>query len=39
MGNRAVLKVKYWILIGSNFYVNNDFAKDSMKMPSECRFH
>jgi hypothetical protein len=26
-------------LMGTNFYVSNDFAKDSMEMLSECRFH
>jgi len=31
--------VKGQDLMGSNFYVNNDFAKDSMEMLSECRFH
>ena len=36
MGNSAVLRAKNWILIRSNFYVSNDFAKDSMEVQSEC---
>ena len=39
MENGAICGVKRQDLMGSNFYVSNDFAKDSMEMLSECRFH
>jgi len=39
MENGAICGVKGQDLMGSNFYVSNDFAKDSMEMLSECRFH
>ena len=35
MKNGAICRVKKQDLMGSNFYVSNDFAKDSMKKPSE----